>query len=162
MPKDASALDGFQRVGEIVPDANGLYCRMTGCTLPGPAVYAMVVGTTVMKIGQATARTKYSTLKARIGGEAGATNYHLKHGTAFMFSGPRKDQPVTEAYKILSPLVIRAIKTVIIWAKPWDVTLLRAEEDRLTLDYDPPWTGSVSPEKTRVTESVCNPISLPM
>ncbi len=162
MPKDASALplDGFQQpVGEIVPDANGLHCRRTGCTLPGPAVYAMVVGTTVMKIGQATARTTSSTLKTRIGREAGATNYHLDHGTAVMFSGPCQGQPVTEAYKILSPLVIRALKTIIIWAKPWDVTLLSAEEERLRIDYDPPWTGSISPEKTRVTESVCNPIS---
>ncbi len=76
-----------------------------------------------------------------------------------MATGKRKGKVVTEAYKILSPLVIRSLKTVVIWAKPWDVTLLSAEEDRLTLDYDPPWTGSVSPEKTRVTESVCNRIS---
>ena len=95
MPKDASALplDGFQQqVGEIVPDANGLHCRRTGCTLPGqtgpasgPAVYAMVVGTTVMKIGIAK-----TSLVVRIGGEAWATNYHLKYGTDVMATGKRK------------------------------------------------------------------------
>jgi hypothetical protein len=120
----------------------------------GPAVYAMVVGTMVMKIGIAK-----TSLKDRIGGEAGATNYHLKYGTDVMARGNRKGKTVTEAYKILSPLVIRALKTVIIWAKPWDLTQLCAEEDRLTIDYDPPWTGSISHEKTLATQSVCSPVS---
>jgi len=35
------------------------------------------------------------------------------------------------------------------------VSTLRLGERQAALAYDPPWTGPVSPEKTRVTESVC-------
>ena len=137
-------IDQFERVGEIVPQ-DKLRCRRHGCVLSGTVLYAFVVGNMVMKIG--TSGTKKSTLYGRIGGEAQEINRNIRDGTL------RK-----EAYKNLANLVIRANKTIEVWAKPCDLASLFAEETRLTLKYDPPWTGSVNADKRQRTESVCTPI----
>jgi hypothetical protein len=133
MSHDAGDLpaDGFNPVGKIRREP-GQRCQAVECRLAGPVLYALVVETRVMKIG--ISGTQKQQLRARMQQTAGEIEKNIRVGTTR-----------TEAFKNLATIPIKADKEIEVWAKQWPdlSTIRKVEEVRLTLKYDPPWTGSV-------------------